>query len=190
MHRVPQTPLGLVDYAFRAIGKAQVPIQQLVFFISFDLRQFRPSEATQMILDLNKQGKLNIENGVVIRPQFVESEPEPPKASSDFGTQLQLFVSASRLSRAVGMNDKAVEFTRISKSPLKIKATVQGTKEYVLEIDEETRRISHDCPDWRRVSVIHRFCKHVAKLFLLLEKEEATRLLQSLQQDTWEFIQL
>ncbi|MFX1566398.1 MAG: hypothetical protein ACFFCH_10450 [Promethearchaeota archaeon] len=190
MHTVPRNPLGLVDYAFRAMGKTQVSIQQLVFFISFDLRQISPSEATKMILDLKTQGKLTIEDGIVIRPHLVKTEPQPPTASSDLGEQLQLFVSASRLSRAVGMNDKAVEFTRISKSPLKIKATVQGTKEYTLEIDEERKRISHDCPDWRRVSVIHRFCKHIAKLFLLLEKEEAIRLLQSLQKNTWEFVQL
>jgi hypothetical protein len=172
------------------MGKAQVPLQKLVFFISFDLRQILPSEASKIILELNTQGKLTIEDGLVFRPLIEEPVIEQPTASSDLGAQLQLFVSSSRLSRAVGMNDNAVEFTRISKAPLRIKATVHGTKEYTLEIDEERKRISHDCPDWRRVSVIHRFCKHVAKLFLLLEKEEATRLLQSLKQNPWEFIQL
>jgi hypothetical protein len=192
MFAVPRDPLRLVSYAFQALGKTQVPLQQLVFFLSFDLRTLPPSQVKKAILDLQAQGQLEINDEMVLAPQIVafEKESMAPTSTQDLGEQLRLFVSSSRLSRAVGMNDQAIEFQRISQNPLKIKATVQGSKEYLLELDEEAKIISHDCPDWQRVSVIHRLCKHVAKLILLLEKDEALRILKSLQKDSWKFIQI
>lgn len=192
MYAVPRNPLGLIDYSFRALGKTQVPVQQLIFFISFDLRQLPPSQASQIIQNLHTKGQLEINDGIVVQPQEVnlETESMPPSSSLNLGEQLRLFVSSSRLSRAVGMNDQAIDFRRVSQNPLKIKATVHGSREYLLELDEEAMCISHNCPDWQRVSVLHRFCKHVTKLFLLLEKDEALRILNSLQKDEWEFIQI
>ena len=188
MFAVPKNPLRLVDYAFRALGKTQVSLQQLVFFISFDLRALPPSQALQLVQNLHEKDQLELQKGLVVRPQCIKQEGEPPASPSNLGDQLQLFVSSSRLTRAVGMNDQAVEFQRISSNPLKIQATVHGSKDYVIELDEERKFISHNCPDWLRVSVLHRLCKHVAKLILLLEEEEALRILHSLQKDSWEFI--
>jgi hypothetical protein len=88
------------------------------------------------------------------------------------------------------MDDQAVEFQRVSINPLKVTATVHGSKDYVIELDEEKKQIAHNCPDWLRVSVLHRFCKHVTKLLLLLEQDEALRILHSLQRDSWEFIRI
>lgn len=195
MFKVPRNPLLLVDYAFRALGKTEMPIQLLIFFIAFDLRQLPPSRVKNLLFELQKKKEIEIKDDIVFQPQGVVPISEPvlehsPTASSDLGEQLRLFVSSSRLSRAVGMDDQAIEFRRISEIPLKIEASVHGSRIYRLELDEEFRQIAHDCPDWRRVSVLHRFCKHVAKLFLLLEKEEALRLLQSLQLHSWEFEQL
>ncbi|MFX1403767.1 MAG: hypothetical protein ACFE9D_04775 [Promethearchaeota archaeon] len=190
MFTEPKDPLGLVDYAFRALGKTQVSLQQLVFFISFDLRALPPSKAMQLVRNLQAKDQLEIHDGIVVRPQDVLPEPESAVSLSNLGDLLRLFVSSSRLTRAVGMADNSVEFQRISPNPLKIQAIVHGSKDYVIELDEERRSISHNCPDWLRVSVLHRFCKHVAKLLLLLEEEEALRILHSLQKDSWEFIQV
>jgi hypothetical protein len=191
MYTVPQNPLSLISYAFQALGKTQLSIQQLVFFISFDLRKLPPSKVKKIIQDLHAKGELEVSGEIVLQPKLIEFEINSShQTSSDLGGQLRLFVSSSRLSRAVGIDDQAIDFRRVSEVPLKIKATVHGSRKYILELDEEQRQISHDCPDWQRVSVLHRFCKHVAKLFLLLEKEEALRLLQSLQKNPWEFIQL
>jgi hypothetical protein len=189
---VPKDPLRIVDYAFRALGRTQIPLQQLVFFISFDLRAFPPSKVQQLVQDLQAKDQLEIHEGIVIQPQDVKPEPESLASPSptNLGDLLRLFVSSSRLTRAVGMDDKAVEFQRVSSNPLKIQATVHGSKDYVIELDEERKSISHDCPDWLRVSVLHRFCKHVAKLLLLLEEEEALRILHSLQKDSWDFIRI
>ncbi|MFX1576448.1 MAG: DUF2240 family protein [Promethearchaeota archaeon] len=191
MYIIPQNPLALIAYAFRALAKTKMSVQQLVFFISFDLRKLPPSQIRNQIHILHAKGQLEIEDDMVQQPSKVDLEPEasPLISSKDLGQQLRLFVSSSRLSRAVGMDDQAIEFQRLSKVPLKIKATVHGSSEYMLELDEQARKIIHDCPDWKRVSVLHRLCKHVAKLILLLEKNEALRILKSLQENPWEFIQ-
>ncbi|MFW9934629.1 MAG: DUF2240 family protein [Candidatus Thorarchaeota archaeon] len=191
MYTIPQNPLGLIAYAFRALATTKMSVQQLVFFISFDLRKLPPSQMRKQIHALHEKGQLEIEDDMVLQPSKVDLEPEssPPISSKDLGQQLRLFVSSSRLSRAVGMDDQAIEFQRLSKVPLKIKATVHGSRKYMLELDEQARKIVHDCPDWKRVSVLHRLCKHVAKLILLLEKDEALRILNSLQEAPWAFIQ-
>ena len=190
MFVIPKDPLGLVDYAFRALGKTQLSLQQLVFFISFDLGALSPSKAKQVIQNLQAKDQLEIHDGIVVRPQDVIHAPESTASPSNLGDQLRIFVSSSRLTRAVGMADNAVEFERVSLNPLKIQATIHGSKDYLIELDEEKKSISHNCPDWLRVSVLHRFCKHVAKLLLLLEEEEALRILHSLQSDSWEFIRV
>lgn len=192
MFSVPRNPVRLVDYAFRALGKDQVPIQQLVFFLSFDIRQMAPSQSLKFIERLQSEGLVSIENDLVklSHEMVVDTEIPAQTAPTNLGEHLRLFVSSSRLSRAVGMNDQAIEFIRVSQNPLKVEATVHGSQDYILILDEASRRIAHNCPDWRRVSLLHRFCKHVAKLFLILEKEEAIRVLQSLQLESWEFEQL
>jgi hypothetical protein len=151
-----------------------------------------PSKAHKLVERLQSEGKIIIEDGFVklSTEMMVHTEEPTQTPTTNLGAYLRLFVSSSRLSRAVGMNDQAIEFTRSSQKPLKVEATVHGSKDYILILDEASKRIAHDCPDWRRVSVLHRFCKHVAKLFLILEKEEAIRVLQSLQQESWEFEQL
>ncbi len=192
MFVVPSSPVRLVDYAFRALGKDQVPIQKLVFFLSFDIRQMAPSQARKLIERLQSEGQISIENGLVklSHEMVVENEIPTQDATTNLGEYLRLFVSSSRLSRAVGMNDQAIEFIQVSQSPLKVEATVHGSHDYILILDEASRRIAHNCPDWQKVSLLHRFCKHVAKLFLILEKEEAIRVLQSLQRESWEFEQV
>jgi hypothetical protein len=189
MFSVPRSPVRLVDYAIRALGKDHVPIQRLVFFLSFDIRQMAPSQAHKLIERLQSEDQIIIEDGLVkLSPELVvETEVPTQTKTTNLGEYLRLFVSSARLSRAVGMNDQAIEFTRVSQIPLKVEATVHGSQDYILILDEASRRIAHNCPDWRRVNVLHRFCKHVAKLFLILEKDEAIRVLQSLQNESWEF---
>jgi hypothetical protein len=192
MFSIPRNPAGLVVYAFRALGKAQVPLQRLVYFLSFDIRQMAPSKARKLIDRLHSEGQLFVEDGQVKLAPEVTIKPEviQQAQTATLGEYLRSFVSSARLSRAVGMSDAAVECTRLSQDPLKIEATIHGSRDYNLILDEANNRIAHDCPDWQRVSVLHRFCKHVAKLFLLLENEEAIRILRSLQEESWDFERL
>jgi hypothetical protein len=189
LYRIPQSPLGIVQYAFRALGKDEVPLQRLCFFISFDLGRMKPSQASQLVDKLIAKGDLVLRNGSVsISPQAtIEPADEHSTTKLSLGDLLKQFVSPSRLSRAVGMSDSVVALDRISSDPLIIRALISGTKDYEFELNEDEKTIRHNCPDWQRMSVIHRLCKHVTKVFLLLEKDEAIRILTSMTKKPWKF---
>lgn len=61
---------------------------------------------------------------------------------------------------------------------------------YVVHVDQTKKTIVHDCPDWKeRQAPTRRFCKHVAKFFMLLPLEVANALLDDIASDrTWQFI--
>lgn len=192
MTELPRTPLGLVKYAFRALGRQKVAREELCFFLSFQLHQMPPSKAQQAVDDLVSKGALALKDGNITLlstyDEFTEQERERPSRPV-LGDLLRNFAASSRLSSAVAIADKALEIRRVSTTPLRVEVLVHGTRDYQLILDEGARTISHDCPDWQRVSLIRRFCKHVAKLFLLLELDEATRLLTSMQEEPWIFQQ-
>jgi hypothetical protein len=173
----------------RALGKSVVSIKDLVFFLSFDLRQMSPSRAQNLIKKLHSSGHITIEADQVQLGPNIEIEPQQPTSThvSNLGELLKQFVSSPRLTRAVGMDDNALNFTHTTSPPIRIEAKVFGSQEYRLIVDESSKRIEHNCPDWRRVSVLQRFCKHVAKLFLLLKPEDSIRILESLREGSWEF---
>ena len=189
MFTIPRNPRGLIEYAFRALGKNSVSVKDLVFFLSFDLRQMPPSRAHDLVKKLQSSGHIVVEEGQVQLGPNIESEaqPTPVEDVAELGDLLKQFVSSPRLTRAVGMDDKALRFKQTASPPLRIEARVFGSQEYSLVLDEAKKRIEHNCPDWRRVSVLQRFCKHVAKLFLLLKQEDAVRILESLHEGSWEF---
>lgn len=189
MFSIPRTPSGLIEYSLRALGKRSVLVKDLVFFLSFDLRQMPPSRAQDLLHKLHSSGHIIIEDGMVRLGSNIASETQPTIASdaATLGALLKEFVSAPRLTRAVGMDDKAFRFTQTANPPIRIEAKVFGSQEYHLVLDEAKKRIEHDCPDWKRVSALQRFCKHVAKLFLLLNPEDALRILESLREGSWTF---
>ena len=189
MFTIPRSPRGLVEYCLRALGKTSVPVKDLVFFLSFDLRQMSPSRAHELVRNLQSSNHIIIKNGQVRLASNAESEPERTGNidAVNLGQLLKQFVSSPRLTRAVAMDDAAVQLSQTASRPLRIEAKVFGSREYRLLLDEANKRIEHDCPDWKRVIVLQRFCKHVAKLFLLLNQEDAVRILESLREGSWEF---
>jgi hypothetical protein len=193
MYEIPRSALGLVQYAFRALGKQKIARDELCFFLAFQLHRMPPSKARETVDDLVSKGALTLKDGVITLSDsgssFAEQQPEPETGPA-LGDLLRAFVSSSRLSSAVAIADNAFEIHRVSMNPLRIEALVHGTRDYQLVLDEAGRTISHDCPDWERVSLIRRFCKHVAKLFLLLDQDEAVRLLTSMRQQSWTFKRL
>jgi hypothetical protein len=148
-----------------------------------------PSKALQVVDDLISSGALAFDQGMVtlIMDRESSQQYQEPQSPVTLGDLLHKFVSSSRLSSAVAIPDNALEIHRVSTRPLRIEALVHGTRDYRLVLDEGARTISHDCPDWQRVSLIRRFCKHVVKLLLLLDEDEAVRLLTSMQQESWGF---
>jgi len=185
MYRIPSNPLDIIHYAFRALGQKRVSQKKLCLFLSFDLRLMPPSKADEMIKNLVDKGVLIIDDGFV--SIALDSKMDVPLSPINLGDLLNQFVSSSRLSRAVGIEDSAIKIKVKTKKPLRIEAIIHGTRDYQLFLDEESRVIRHDCPDWQKVSVIHRFCKHVTKLFLSLGKDDAVRLLLSMQRESWYF---
>jgi hypothetical protein len=53
----------------------------------------------------------------------------------------------------------------------------------------QNKTIEHDCADWEKIAATHKLCKHMAKLFLTLDKTMATKILRRLYQekDSWQF---
>jgi hypothetical protein len=193
---IPTDSTNIVLYAFSALGKQRISFQRLWLFLSFDIRQLPPSKAINLIKKLVDDGDLVLHEGeLTIAPQILEREVKPlsiqtqngADSTPELGALLNKFVGHKRLSSAVGIDDSAVVFKLIRDPPLRVEASIKGTRVYRLVLDEAARIIQHDCPDWLRKRKLRRFCKHVTKLFLLLEKESAVRILTSMLEGDWQF---
>ncbi|MBD3197466.1 MAG: hypothetical protein GF317_20605 [Candidatus Lokiarchaeota archaeon] len=99
------------------------------------------------------------------------------ESSSDFNTILKAFLDKGTINRAVTVSDSAFNLKTIDKKEGKIEAEVAGSKEdpYYIKISKNNKILSHNCHDFvSRRAPDKKFCKHLAKLFLLLkEKEES-----------------
>jgi len=62
-------------------------------------------------------------------------------------------------------------------------------RDYHIVIDLEDRTVLHDCADWSRVIPSKRFCKHIGKLLLSLEREKALEILKQIraEKEAWTF---
>ena len=115
--------------------------------------------------------------------------------TSDFNTLLKSFLDKGTINRAATISDKAFQLNHIDYESGIIKAKVKGTKEefYNIEINSQDKTIIHNCHDFEtNRSRNKRFCKHLAKFFLLFkEKNEksAGKLLIDITQNIndWEF---
>jgi uncharacterized protein YecE (DUF72 family) len=121
--------------------------------------------------------------------------PDTKKAKATVGTLdqwttqslpdiLEEFTSKERLKRAAEIKDDDVEIEQLSDSI--VKASV---REYHILIDLSNKVILHDCADWDRVISEKKFCKHLGKLMLSLEKNKALRVLNRIRSEIadWDF---
>jgi hypothetical protein len=114
---------------------------------------------------------------------------------SDFNVLLKAFLDKGTLNRAVTVSDSAFNITDLNEAAGTLKAEVQGSKEdpYIIRLDPKKKNIYHNCDDFvNKRARDKKFCKHLAKLFLLLkEKNEnlALNLLSDLASsiNEWEF---
>lgn len=95
---------------------------------------------------------------------------------------LKDFTDGERLRRASEIPDTQVNIQAVGR---KIRATV---KNYHITIDQDAQTIEHDCADWEKAKG-KRFCKHLNRLVLSLDREKATDLLSRILQerDEWTF---
>jgi len=112
----------------------------------------------------------------------IEAFVEPSEL--DLESLLRAFLDAGRLKRAKGINDDELKIEK--ESDERLEATI---REYHIVIDFEARTILHDCADWSKMLSSKRFCKHIGKLLLSMDKEKATDMLRKIcsQKDTWQF---
>ena len=80
------------------------------------------------------------------------------------------------INRAVAESDNTYEFKSIDSKQEIIRAKVQGSQEipYDIEININNKMIKHNCQDFlTKRAKNKKFCKHLAKLFLLLKSKNA-----------------
>jgi len=93
---------------------------------------------------------------------------------SDFSTLIKAFLDKNTINRAANLSDKAFKINSLDFDKGLIKAEVVGSKKeyYLIEIDAENKILYHDCYDFEtRRAENKKFCKHLAKLFLLLKEK-------------------
>lgn len=112
----------------------------------------------------------------------LEAFIKPPE--TDFDKSMRLFMDVGRLMRAREIRDDELKIEK--EEPSRIEATVRN---YRITIDLEKKLILHDCKDWRKGVVSKRFCKHIGKLFLSINRDEATNLLRKIdaEKNKWQF---
>lgn len=116
--------------------------------------------------------------------------------SNRFNILLKAFLDPGTINRAVLVSDSAITLSTIEPYDKVIKAEVQGSLKipYIIEISTIDMVLKHNCHDFETKRAQNKkFCKHLAKLFLLLkEKDEkgATMLLENITKDInkWEFV--
>lgn len=117
-------------------------------------------------------------------------------SSNKFNTILKAFLDTGTINRAVLVSDSSIKINTFDPRKKLIQAEVEGSKKtpYIIEISTLEKVVKHDCHDFQTKRAQNKkFCKHLAKLFLLLkEKDEkgATLILEAITKDInkWKFI--
>lgn len=103
---------------------------------------------------------------------------ETIKEDSKYNTLLKAFLDKGTINRAVLLSEDKFNIKEFDYDNGVIKVDVVGIKEasYNIKINTKNKTIIHDCHDFQeRRANDKKFCKHLAKLFLILkEKNETT----------------
>lgn len=114
---------------------------------------------------------------------------------NNFSEYFNTLLEKETLNRAAKVSNDAFEIEELDIDNGIIKATVLGTMDnpYIIEINKKSKFIKHNCHDFEtRRSSNKKFCKHLAKLFLLLResnKDATERFIKFLSEnvDKWDF---
>jgi uncharacterized protein YecE (DUF72 family) len=101
----------------------------------------------------------------------------------NFDSLIRYFVPQERLKRAEQIPDSDLTITKQASERLEARL-----REYHIVIDPREKIILHDCADWEGVSSTRKLCKHIAKLLLAIDREQASRILRDLyeQEEAWQ----
>jgi uncharacterized protein YecE (DUF72 family) len=124
-----------------------------------------------------------LKNSGELKSSTLESFVEPRDLS--FESLMHYFVPTERLRRAEQIEDNELIIRKQDAS--RVEAAI---RDYHIVIDAESATVSHDCADWARVSATRKFCKHIAKLLLSMNREKATEMLRKMytQKEKWRFM--
>ena len=143
-------------------------------------------EMLEVLTPAQAEAKSKVENYFKTAEVFKESRLEAfiEPAKLDFDSLLHAFLDIGRLKRAKEIKDS--ELTIEKETDQRIEAAI---REYHIVIDAEARTILHDCADWSKALPTKRFCKHIGKLLISIDREKATKMLTQiyLERETWQF---
>lgn len=113
-----------------------------------------------------------------------------------FNNLLKAFLDKGTINRAATVSDSAFNIIKFDPKSKIIKAEVKGSNDalYNIEISINDKLIKHNCRDFQTNRAKNKkFCKHLAKLFLLLKKKNeksASFFLESITNEinNWDFL--
>ena len=116
--------------------------------------------------------------------------------SSNFNILLKAFLDKGTINRTVSLSEQDFKIEEFNFEKGSIKSEYMGSKKepYVIEINTRNQKLIHNCHDFQtRRSQNKKFCKHLAKLFLLLKEKDqkaATNFLSEIAENInkWEFM--
>ena len=140
--------------------------------------QIKLSES--LALELNKwheKRKIHISGKIKDVNDFNDFSNESKNSDANkFKILLKALLDKGTINRAVVESDSAYKFSFLDSAQKIIKAEVQGSQKipYTIEININEKMIKHNCHDFRAKRAENKkFCKHLAKLFLLLKIQNA-----------------
>jgi hypothetical protein len=196
----------MVLYVWKIIGLPSISQEDLIYILSFDLFLYDFTSAkefvklaiekglllktTQNILSLSNNLKTKLEEWQLKREEEISEklkaiqivkriENASKNESNDFTILFRIFVDDATLTRTASILQSDIEYLRKDLDNGIIKARVKGSKEnpYLININLQNKYIKHDCHDFEtRKSKNKKFCKHLAKIFLMLKDEDETNI--------------
>ena len=132
--------------------------------------------------EAKKRVKDYLKTSVAFKQPKIEAFFKP--SGLDFEGLLRAFLDADRVKRAKDIKDYELRIEK--ETDERVEAAI---RDYRIIIDFEERTILHDCADWSKMSPSKRFCKHIGKLLLSMDKERATNMLRKIhsQKEAWQF---
>ncbi|MBN1215114.1 MAG: DUF2240 family protein [Candidatus Lokiarchaeota archaeon] len=118
------------------------------------------------------------------------------KKKNNFNTLLKAFSDKGTINRAVSISTDTIKLSLFDQEKKSIRVTFIGREKesYFIEIDQNKKIIRHNCHDYNeRRAKNKKFCKHLARLFLIL-KEQNQNFTEQLLGDiadtinNWEFL--
>ena len=116
-------------------------------------------------------------------------------SKSDFNTVYKVFVDSATLKKTATISNSDINLVKFDTDEGIIKAKIKGREKgfYDILLDISNKQLRHDCNDFvSRKAKNKKFCKHLAKFFLYLKKEDeksTTFFLENIRDniDEWEF---